>query len=186
MNRREVLKKTGWTIAGTAALPGLASLLESCGVSATSDYQPKHLTPDQFRTIERIADIILPGSETPGASDVGVAPFIDLVLSGYMHKEEMVNFMTGLEAFISNEKELNQKPFLELEAENQEAIISELDVNLEDANVPTFYYTLKELVMWGYYTSEQGIKMMDYQPVPGQFQGCITADENTKNLIGNR
>ena len=45
---------------------------------------------------------------------------------------------------------------------------------------------MKQIILWAYFTSEVGMKSMNYLPVPGRYNGCITIDENEKNLVGNR
>ena len=39
---------------------------------------------------------------------------------------------------------------------------------------------LKQLTLWGYFSSEVGAKQaLAYLPVPGRYEGCLTIDQAT-------
>ncbi len=183
MKRRQLLKNSATTLVGLGSLPAISVLLKSCGVSRPSDYKPTYLSIDQFDTVWKMAELILPKTETPGASDAGVAPYIDLLFASYFEEEERVELETGLNDFMTKCQQQYQKSFLELEAETQIQYMSDLE---STSARKSFFKSFKELVLWAFFTSEVGMKSMNYKPVPGKYEGCITIDENEKLLVGNR
>ena len=75
------------------------------------------------------------------------------------------------------------KSFVDLEQDQQLAYLRILD---QEKQPDSFFKSMKQIILWAYFTSEVGMKSMNYLPVPGRYNGCITIDENEKNLVGNR
>ena len=182
MNRREAIKKSSLSALALGTLPSLSFLVESCGIQEAS-YVPVNLTVDQYKVVWQIAETILPKTTTPGANEAGVAPYIDLLFSGYFTDEESEEFKTGLDEFATVSKEKLQLDFADATEQQKQQYLLDLD---ENAAPDDFYKSIKDIVLWAYFTSEVGIKSMDYKPVPGKYSGCTEVDINTKNLIGNR
>ncbi|MDH3708354.1 MAG: gluconate 2-dehydrogenase subunit 3 family protein [Cyclobacteriaceae bacterium] len=179
MNRRQALKSSATALVSLGALPGLSALLKSCGVERLTDYQPVYLSTDQFDTIWQLANLILPQTDTPGASEAGVAPYIDLLFESFFKDDEKQRLESGLNAFMRDCEDQENKPFVKINTQQQMK-------HLEEIQSTEFFSSFKQLVLWAFFTSEVGTKSMNYRPVPGQHQGCITIDENEKNLVGNR
>jgi gluconate 2-dehydrogenase subunit 3-like protein len=60
----------------------------------SSQYQPQFLANYEYKTLERLTDIIIPRDDSPGALDAGVAEFIDFMLA---HDPEVsYSFRLGL------------------------------------------------------------------------------------------
>lgn len=103
----------------------------------------------------RLADIILPPTDSPGARDAGVDGFIDLLLAEYYPDEERTAFLVGLPLLAGR-----------LGSESPAAwAVSRLDGAAfsrpgrqpgEPFTPETLYRRVKELVVAGYYTSEIG------------------------------
>lgn len=134
------------------------------------------LSPRQLEAVGVIADIILPRSETPGATDVGVPAFIDLMVAEWMDEEESAAFLSGLDELDRVARGRFGSPFLEAEPEDQALLVRELDESLASPLAPDappdFYGWLKRLTLTGYFTSEQGAELTGYRIVPGAFAGC--------------
>ncbi len=54
-----------------------------------------------------------------------------------------------------------------------------LDVKTDGEQEPVgFYRQLKSMALWGYFSSEEiGMKHLNYDPIPGEYRGCIPLDE---------
>lgn len=85
LTRRQALKLMGLTpIAGLFACTGddverAALLVESL---ADEPYEPTFFTPDEYRTVHILADMVIPRDERSGsATDAGVPQFIDFMMS---------------------------------------------------------------------------------------------------------
>jgi gluconate 2-dehydrogenase gamma chain len=183
MKRREVLKKSVIAAAGIGALPNLFMLLESCGPERLTNYQPVFLSIEQYDTVWQIAELILPRTDSPGANDVAVAPYIDLLYSEFFGEQDLKKYETGLNTFMKNCMARFGKSFVELDENSQITILQALD---KKENGTSFFKALKGFILWGYFTSEHGMKNLNYSPVPGKYEGCITIDNNEKIIVGNR
>ena len=78
-----------------AAVP-LAAQHEHTEVAA-SPYTPKVFSPDEMKHVAALVDLIIPRTDTPGASDAHVPEFIDRKLSLDTALRE--KFMAGLRKF---------------------------------------------------------------------------------------
>ena len=84
MNRREAIKRTA-LLFGVAASPAtitraLAEMSE--GGSA------RYLTSSQYKIVVAVAERLLPASDTPGATDAGVADYVDVAYGLFMSDDD--------------------------------------------------------------------------------------------------
>ena len=179
MKRRQALKSSAAALMGMGAWPTLSMLFQSCGIERLTDYQPQYLSIEQFDTIWKLADLMLPETDTPGAAEAGVAPYIDLLCQTFFGEKERTRLESGLSTFMEKCSTDKGKPFLKLENQQQMAFLNEQQQT-------DFFNYFKELVLWAFFTSEVGMKSMNYQPIPGKHEGCITIDGSDRNLVGNR
>ena len=183
MNRRELLKKSAIASLGLSLSPALLVSLESCSKKRPTTDSPVYLDQEQFDSIWQIAELVLPKTESPGADDAKVTPFIDQLFGEFFEEDMKREYTSGLQKFLNNCKSEKGKPFLDLEEKDQ---IDYLDFVDRDEEKDTFFRSFKGIILWSYFTSEQGMRSMNYLPVPGRYNGCIEIDENEKNLVGNR
>src|SRR4051812_3904635 len=74
IGRREAIRRAA-LLAGVALSPQWLTLVDRARPAA----QALHLRPEQSAIVSAVADRILPRTDTPGAVDVGVPAFIDLL-----------------------------------------------------------------------------------------------------------
>ena len=133
----------------TAPLPAaVARILED---SASRDHF-KSLTEAQAAFLSKLADIIIPTTDTPSASDARVVKFIDGMLADWYADDERREYLQGLALCMS---EAGPEPSL--------AYLTKLDAAAFDAAQPDgapkpFYRTTKKLVLVGYFTSTVGMQ----------------------------
>lgn len=168
---------------GLSLGPSLALSLQSCAESRPNTDVPVYLDTAAYDTIWTISDLILPKTESPGAIDSGVPSFIDSLFGKYMEDEEKSSFQSGLEEFMTTCKKTYGKGFIALEAETQFSHLKELDAKGQEE---AFFSKLKQIVLWAHFSSEIGMKSMNYKPVPGRYDGCIEIGPDEKNIVGNR
>ena len=177
MDRREALKNTALMI-GMVSASSVLGVMSGCKAGKTRDWVPVVLTEGKADLVADIAERIIPKSDTPGAKDVGVDAFIDMLLNGYMEKEEVQAFLTGLGQVDSVAKSLHGDNFSSLKPEEQDAVLTALakeadKLEGEERNM-AFFPKMKELTISGYFTSELvAEKHLNYQPIPGDFIGCV-------------
>jgi hypothetical protein len=118
------------------------------------------------KVISIIADIIIPETDTPAASQVGTVLFIDYYLHEFLNDEKRITFLNGLEAVTQS-----ISAFLSLPHQKQVEIVQQLDNQLYSPTENSAYKKLKELVVIGYYTSEIGAtQVLKFDPVPGPYK----------------
>src|SRR5579859_7438204 len=118
-SRRESLKIIG-AIGTTCAFPFSADELygqhvhpPAAAAQPTGPYAPKFFSSDEFEVISRVADLIIPPTETPGAIGAGVPRYIDEVVSANPgHKK---NFRAGLQWLDAESTRRHGKKFIELD-----------------------------------------------------------------------
>lgn len=195
MNRRDALSRVALMMGAAISAPTLIACdksgKEKTAASAISgDFT---LTDSHKKIIAEVAEHIIPKTTTPGAKDVGVPAFIELMMKDCYKPLEQGSFMEGL-------KSLESKKFLELSAADQIAALKvleeETDAEMKARNVQQvkvgdnedkeaidavekgvpFWRLMKELTLLGYFTSEQGVNAsFDYQPIPGKFEATKLA-----------
>jgi hypothetical protein len=183
MNRRELLKKSVIASLSLGFAPGLLVSLESCSKARPTNDQPVYLNEEQFDAIWQMSELILPPTDSPGAHEAGVGPFIDQLFGQYFEEDEKIKYESGLMKFLANCKDQYGKSFIDLDRDSQIAYLITLD---KEKDPDSFFKSIKKIILWAYFTSEVGMKSMNYLPVPGRYNGCISIDDNEKNLVGNR
>lgn len=184
MDRREALRRTAWIMGGVISAPAIMGVLKGCTAKPTIDWKPVFLSEEQGILITQVADIIIPKTDTPGAKEVGVPGFIDLMLKDVYSKEEQDKYLSSLKAFNEAAEKEHGDPFIELSAETQTAFVKKLHEEVVKDNsdkAPAyrpFIMTTKELTMLGFFTSEAGAtQVLQYVAVPGSYKGCLPLSE---------
>jgi gluconate 2-dehydrogenase gamma chain len=187
LNRRDLLKRVAYLMGGAISTPAMLGLLQGCSSKKqSSEWTPSFLSTAQGAIVAEIAEIMIPRTDTPGAKDVGVPAFIDTILKDAYPKKDQDRYLTGLQQFEQRSREAHGKPFVELEPQQQLALVREFhDVAVQDAedreldddhareNRP-FILMTKELTMLGFFTSEVGAtQVLQYSAVPGPYRGCV-------------
>ena len=105
MNRRNLLKKGVYGLAGVTLSSTLISTLQSC--SSIEKYRPLYFSKTEFSLLSNIVDFFIPKTETPGAVDIKVPQFIDIIISETYNIESKNNFSNKLKLLIENLKSNN-------------------------------------------------------------------------------
>lgn len=184
MDRREALRKTTLLMGAAVSASALTGILQGCKATPELTYKPVFFTEDQARIVTEVAEIIIPKTDTPGAKDVGVPGFIDLMLKDCYKKEDQDRFIAGLTSFDEEAKKAYGDSFIYCKPEQQvefvtkvhAAALAEAKENKE-AKRP-FILMAKELTLLGFFTSEPGAtQVLQYIAVPGSYKGCIPLAE---------
>ena len=177
ISRREAVQRLTVVVGGALSSSTVAALLSGCRATApsSSDWTPAVLGTGQLDVLTVVVDRILPRTETPAASDVGVPEFIDLLLDRWAADGQRRRFLAGLDELGAD--------FLAVGEDEQIAVLSRLDVEAvrareDDEDPLPWFATLKEWTLAGYYTSEAGATQeLRWLAVPGRFDADIPLDE---------
>jgi hypothetical protein len=86
------------------------------------------LTDAQYALVTAMADTIIPRTDTPSATDVGVHDWIDRIVAEYQTEEERAEFRAGLDAIDARAKRIGGVPFAQLPAAKQHWVMTALEV----------------------------------------------------------
>lgn len=99
MKRRQALKNIGLGAGIFIVGPSTLGLLQSCKNEPEYDWQPTFLSASHGFALKKILDIILPSTDTPGASDLNIAQFIDSYMDQVADENRRMRFERSAGAF---------------------------------------------------------------------------------------
>ncbi|MCF8274442.1 MAG: gluconate 2-dehydrogenase subunit 3 family protein [Flavobacteriaceae bacterium] len=176
MDRRQVIKNLALSFGYTIAAPTVISLLNACSNTKTT-HVFNILNANQKFCISNLVDIIIPKSNIPGALDINIVEFIDIMVSETFTNKEQDIFFKGsiefeklfektFEKTISegSQKELEQilnSYFLISEKEKND-VFNLLKKDIEKITIQKkqsfliykYLTTVRELCVFGYCTSK--------------------------------
>ena len=106
-----------------------------------------------------ICEILIPQTKTPGARAAKVPQFIDLLLAE--RETQMQEEITaGLKWLDQRSIELSGKEFIEVSSEHQIELLMRISStdSSEAALGQIFFNQIKDLTVFGYYTSKEGLE----------------------------
>ena len=171
MKRRDLLRAAG----AATALAVLPRNAEAAWARVLSGYQtPNGLTPAQRALVQGLADTIIPRSDTPSASDVGVVEWVNLIVAEYYTDDVRLPFLSGLDEIDAQVRTSRGRAFGELDVAAQQEVVAALDAPADRRTAEVRAYSrLKSLVVHGYFTSEQVQKdVLRSQMFHQRFQGA--------------
>ena len=172
ISRREAIRRAA-LLAGVALAPAWLDLVDR----ARSAAQTQYLSAAQRTVAGAIADRILPRTDTPGAMDVGVPAFIDLLYGEFMTPAERQMLTTGLDAVEAAGKAAGAASFSVLGVDRQDTVLRVI-ARAEEGQPQGFFRLIRSATILGYFTSEQvGRNVLHYEPIPGRYEGCIPIDQ---------
>lgn len=194
MNRRTALRHTGLMAGATALTPSLLTLLNACQSEAHLDWQPQFFSDEEARSISSLIDTILPRTATPGALDVQADRFIDKVIAQTYSSEEQQHIRSEIAQFNEKCQQLVGSTFAEASEKERTSVLQAAEAEagtfngavwgttVGDQKPVGFYRSIKAMALGAYLSSEKiGESVLSYDPVPGDYQGCIPVSE-----VGNR
>jgi gluconate 2-dehydrogenase gamma chain len=185
MDRREAIQRTAMMLGYAVSASALAGVMSGCKAAPELAFKPVFLSEEMAGMIAEISEIIIPKTDTPGAKDVGVPAFIDLMLKDCYTKEDQDRFTKGASDFDADAKATYGDAFLYCDSEKQKELVNkyhgEAIAAMKSETPPKdrpFILMVKELTMLGFFTSEPGAtQVLQYQAVPGSYKGCVPLSE---------
>jgi hypothetical protein len=185
MKRRQALSGIGLLAGGSLILPNL--VLTGC----TLEPHPYPLfTWGDTELINELGEIILPTTaDVPGAKAADVGDFTQRFISDCLSPQIQQAVLAGYVAFKLEGEQALGKPFVELSEDQKKVVVADLELTSaeqvfdelgepvldEDGQpIPHFYGIMKNIIVFGYYSSEIGAtEALAYVPIPGSQKGII-------------
>ena len=209
MERREILRYLG--IASVAAtFPGFHQWAFACAhhqagaTTATTNagpYSPLFFSPQDYRMVEHLAEMIIPEDDTPGAKSAGVAEFIDFMVANRvpvsasgevrstqdaieMGNQAQIKFVAGLGWMDARSQSEFGRKFMDSTREQQNALLEELafKAKFKPRTEPgrAFFQMMRDYTVVGYYTTKIGLESLGYpglRTVWPKMPGCSHPDD---------
>lgn len=172
MERREVLRVMALAAAASrfagfdrwvfAHDHARAAKVKIAGTNPT--YQPQFFSREEYATVARLAELIIPSDGSPGAREAGVSEFIDFMVAS--DPKIQFRFRYGLAWLDAHGTRLYGRPFQELTVGQQNAILEPLAY--KDRYRPgenegrAFFKLVREYTVMGFYSSRVGLEQLDY------------------------
>jgi len=180
MNRREALKQVAFLMGGAVSAYSILGIEKGYCADASAP-QTSVFNASQMQLVSRVAEIIIPRTDTPGATDVGVPGFIDRMLGNVYPKTDRERYFAGLAEFEAAAKSdfasLQPAQQVEWVRKFHDAAVAEERRRPRGANdhpQRPFILMTKELTLLGFFTSQVGAtQVLQYAAVPGSFHACI-------------
>lgn len=180
VNRRDVFLGAIAFVGGMAPSGALArAAWGSYAFAPVSGKPGAFFNRGEMRILERTVDIIVPRTDTPGALDVGVHGFIDMMMAEWASDLRRGQFRAAVKGIDEQAQATIGRTFGVCAPTDQESLIARIDAAAyTDRPLTPYYRHLKWLTLQGYYTSEPGAtKELHYEPVPGRYDPCAPLSE---------
>jgi hypothetical protein len=179
MHRRELLRAAA-AAAALSLLPGEAARAWSVAAGRVSS----GIARDRREVVAALADMIIPRTDTPGATDVGVMSWIDVIVSDYYSQQERDAFDAGVDAIDALSKTVAGAGFAGLDEVSRRKVMDALEAADRNNAAARGYSRIKGLVVHGYFTSEPVQReVLHTNIMPGKFEGAAAhvVKENGRN-----
>ena len=188
VNRREALKRIASLMGGTVSASVILAIEKGYSATTSAATKPAILRPPQVAIVSAVAEIMIPRTDTPGAIDVGVPGFIDLMLKDVYTRKDRERYLAGVAEFDAAAQGEQGKRFVALEAPQQVALVRKFhDAAVVEERRPhgrhsqlqrPFILMTKELPLLGFFTSEVGAtQLLQYVAVPGSYHACLPLEQ---------
>ena len=180
MKRRKALVLTASLMGAT--IIGSEFFLTGC----TNKHTKTNLfTDSDINLLDEVGEVILPETElSPGGKEAKVGLFMKSIVTDCYNEKEQHIFKKGISELNRISQKNYSSKFLDLRQEQKFNILVKLDRisrGNTDKDPIHFFSMMKQLTIWGYFTSEPGAtKALRYIQIPGQFKGCIPYHKGDK------
>ena len=174
INRRQALKGAASVVGGTIAAAQMTTFMSRVVFAADEGAAPQFFSEDQFALVERIVDVMIPETDTPGAIDAGVHYFIDLMMAEWASPERKTRFSAGVD-------ELDDRlgdDFVTASSSDQLRRLQLVDNEAHAGEGDDFFREFKRLALFGFYSSEQGATVeLQYEALTPEYKACVPIDD---------
>ena len=201
MERREALRLLATGTVLQLAPRNLLAVLREARNLVETQASPRTLNAHQEATAKAMAELMIPRTETPGASDVGATDFIDLMLTEWYDEQDRARFLNGLADVDLRTQALFGKKFVDASPDQQAEILTWLGQKMtaETESLPrqrgrsspalskNFYSMFRRLTLTAYYTSEAGATAeLHFQVIPDSHDECAEAPPSARGGPANQ
>lgn len=171
ISRRDALRRLALTLAATGlidrgAAEEVHAMTSQAAAAAGGAYAPKTFTGAQYRTLERLADLIIPVEKgAPGAIAAGAPAWIDMISSE--NDELKASYAKGFAWLDGAMKALGAADFVSASPAQQTELLDLIAYRRNASPELTpgieFFTLVRRMTVDAFYTSAIGITDIDYR-----------------------
>jgi gluconate 2-dehydrogenase gamma chain len=173
ITRRDAVRRLGLALMATGALDRLAAqevhhMMAMAQTTSGGPYTPRSFTAHEYRTLERLTDLIIPVENgRPGALAAGAAGWIDMISSENDTLKEI--YKTGFAWIDGAAKKHGAADFVSATPGQQTELLDRIAYRRNLTESPElgpgieFFAFVRRMTVDAFYTSEIGIKDIDYR-----------------------
>lgn len=186
MDRRSALSRISLIFGGT--IVGADIFLYGCKAD-TVQLSNVEFTEKNILFLDEVGETIIPTSDSsPGAKAAQIGEFMKTIVTDCYEAQEQTAFLEGIGKLNDAAKESAGKGFQKLSPEEKKGLLTQLDKDAKafdearEDGTPNHYFTMmKQLTLWGYFSSEIGAtQALRYEEVPGKWEACIPYEKGDR------
>lgn len=159
---------------GLALLPAAAACSAQEPAAPTPEADTRSFTAARMAVLTRLADLVIPETDTPGAVAVGVPAKMDEMFREWASDETRKAWNSVIDAI---DAAAGDGGFLALSADAQFETLAAYDAASIHADGHP-WRGFKAMIVDAYYASEAGAtEELRYEPVPGEWRACVPFEE---------
>ena len=174
MKRRDIIRYTALASGAAVSAPLMSILVSGCKTDevAKSTSALNLFSENEFSTLKVLVDTIIPKTDSPSASDVGVHTMIDHMVGTVLNDEDKAEFKSKFDKLFAH---LSAKRFSDMTGDNQLFTLVEAT---KAEGVKEGLKAVKQHTIAYYLSSEEIAKnYLNYLPVPGAWVPCLSLEE---------
>lgn len=171
MKRRDIIKYTAYATGAALSAPLISSLLVGCQSEVATNETAESLaffSSSEMELVKKIADLILPKTDSPSATEVGVHNMIDHMVGNVYSEKERMDYKTDFQSLtqLATNKSGEELAIIVNQLNDKEAANSE--------SAQKGFQRIKQQTIAYYLSSKEiGMNYLNYLPVPGEYEACI-------------
>ncbi|MGG9961274.1 gluconate 2-dehydrogenase subunit 3 family protein [Ferruginibacter sp. SUN106] len=201
MERRELLKMIAVLTGGVVI--GGDVFLSGC---TNKEADASTFSASNIALLDEVGETIIPTTSTPGAKATKIGEFMKTIVTDCYNADQQKAFGDGLAGLNAACEKANGKSFMDATPDQRKAFLIGLEKEAKEYNkqrdekekdarekarkdmdpnfvsAPSHYYSmLKQLTLWGYFSSEIGSKQaLRFLPIPGHYDGALPYKKGDK------
>lgn len=169
---------------GTTALVVSAPILAMMPASSSNNQLHKITQAGQFFDAKQltvlvdVADIMIPSTDTPSASEAHVIAVLDAMMLTWAGTETKGRYTSFIKQLEQLALDTFQTAYTECSTADRTTLVTQIDqrsFDKQSSELSKNYRKLKEMIFHIYYTSEAANP--DYLAIPGTYKGCLSKAE---------
>ena len=179
MDRRAALKNIGVSFGSITLSTGVLSIIQSCQ-SNDLIWTPKFFTANRIDFMDRMLEIIIPETDTPGAISLNLTKFIDAHVNKNISLENQNDLNQEIDEFMNfilnneNKKTIDEIDDVKLERYLSNHLDSDNFTESNGKNYSEICSLLRQMGVNAYKLTEYVMtNKLGYVPIPGYYDGNV-------------